>query len=279
MPELPEVETIRRGLARRLLGARIEDVVVRDRRLRQSVSVAALRRLVGSRLQSIDRRAKYLVMGNDGGATLIVHLGMSGRLLLHEGAARSVEPHDHISWWLSPLADAKARVELRYHDPRRFGMVLVVPTTAIEAHRLFASLGREPLVDADAVYLAARARGSKRAVKTFLMDASVVVGIGNIYASETLWYARVHPATPCGRIGARRWQRIVDSMRHVLESAIDAGGTTLADYRDPAGNLGYFGAELRVYGRQGDRCRRCSGSIRRRVDAGRSTYFCATCQR
>lgn len=276
MPELPEVETIRRGLALRLLGARIEDVEVRDRRLRVPVRTRQLLALSGRRIEAVGRRAKYLLVHLEGDRTIIIHLGMSGRLLVQDDDA-PLDTHDHVRWWLSPPG-RKRRVELRYRDPRRFGLVVVVATSRLGEHALLASLGREPLVDTDAGYLAAQARGSRRSVKNFLMDARVVVGIGNIYASEILWRARVHPTVAAGRIAASRWQRVMAAIGEVLEEAIAAGGTTLSDYRDADGNLGYFGSDLEVYGREAETCSRCGGIIRRRVDAGRSTYYCTGCQ-
>lgn len=275
MPELPEVETIRRGLAAELAGARLSAVTVRDARLRQRVRARELERLVGARLVDFRRRAKYLLVDTTAGKSLLVHLGMSGRLLVCSPSA-ALHAHDHVRLRLQ--IDGEDR-DLRLRDPRRFGLLLVVPTAELEAHPLLRHLGPEPLesefvVDA----LRRRARGRRQPVKSFLMDARTVVGVGNIYASEALWLAGVHPRRAAGRIGAARWCRIHDAIRKVLRAALEAGGTTLRDYRDAEGNLGYFAVALQAYGREGEPCARCGRALRRVVQCGRSTYYCPGCQ-
>lgn len=278
MPELPEVETVRRGLEPRLLGARLERVEVREPRLRERVDVGALQKLIGSNVRAVRRRAKYLIVDTSADNSLVIHLGMSGHLVW-SAPTRALRRHDHVSlWWSTDLP--RARSELRYNDPRRFGLMLVIPKAAIDSHRLFARLGPDPFAaEFTAEYLHATTRGSKRPVKNMLMDARVVTGIGNIYASEVLWLARIHPATACRRIAAGRWRRLQAACLDVLNAALHQGGTTLNDFRDVEGSRGYFAVQLQAYDRADRECRRCGAAIRRFVQAGRSTYYCPRCQR
>ncbi len=278
MPELPEVETVRRGLEPRLLGARLERVEVREPRLREPVDRGSLERLVGSSVEAVRRRAKYLIIETSAGESLVIHLGMSGRLVWSKQSSE-LQPHDHISLWWSSRHPA-AHQELRYNDPRRFGLVLVIPRSGMETHRLFSRLGPDPFSAAfTAEHLHSVTRRSRRPVKNMLMDARVVTGIGNIYASEALWLSRIHPATACRRIAAPRWRRLHDACRDVLGAALRQGGTTLNDFRDVEGSRGYFAVRLQVYDRAGEGCHRCKATIRRVVQAGRSTYYCPRCQR
>lgn len=274
MPELPEVETVRLGL-RPLEGAQITGVEVRERRLRHRVDVDALERFVGSRLGTLGRRAKYLLVPTSAGGGMIVHLGMSGRLfMLPPGTP--LDTHDHVSWWLQTDFGAQ---ELRFRDPRRFGLVASVDSGPLEAHPLLCRLGPEPMSDELTVdYLFARTRSSRRAAKNALMDSRFVAGIGNIYASEILWEARVNPKVAAGRISRHRWDGIRRATREVLGAAIEAGGTTLRDFRNAGGDPGYFQVQLSVYGREGAGCRRCGCPVRKIVQAGRATYYCAACQ-
>lgn len=275
MPELPEVETIRRGLAAELSGARLIGVEVRDPRLRQPVPTQALQDLVGTSLVDFRRRAKYLLIDTDDRSSMIVHLGMSGSITAGSPSA-ALHRHDHVRL---QVALAGARREIRFRDPRRFGLLLVAPTDELTAHPLLAHLGPEPLDPAfDAGTLRRRARGRRQPVKAFLMDARTVVGVGNIYASEALWRAGVHPGRAAGRIGARRWERIHEAIREVLTDALAAGGTTLRDYRGADGDLGYFAVDLEAYGREGEACSRCGRPLRRVVISGRSTFYCPGCQ-
>lgn len=272
MPELPEVEALRESLVERLVGDRFRRVVVRERRLRRPIDRRALQRLVGAAVCGVERRAKYLRIRTDAGRSLVVHLGMSGRLVsTDDGAA---EAHEHVTWTL-----ASGRM-LRYRDPRRFGLVYVVSDRTIERHPDFASLGVEPL-DAtfDAHHLHACAAGRRGPVKSFLMDQRVVVGVGNIYASEVLFRARVSPRRRVDTIGPARWARIADATRAVLAAAIDAGGTTIRDYVGGRGAEGRFQHELAVYGRADAPCVACGHPVRRSVMAGRATYACGRCQR
>ncbi len=275
MPELPEVETIRRALESTIVGYRVAAVEVGQPILRYPVPVASLSASRGCRVLSVGRRAKYLLVELSNGSTILLHLGMSGRIVLAEAGAPR-HRHDHVVFRLGGGTDL---VELRLRDPRRFGAVLVAPTAGVDHHPRLRHLGPEPFDEgfsAETLYRASR--GSRRAVKEWLMDGRVVVGVGNIYASETFWRARVHPAIPAGRVGVRRWRRLRDACRQVLREAIQAGGTTLRDFRDPGGNLGYFGTRLHVYGRSGEPCERCGRPIRRRRIGGRSSFYCPGCQ-
>jgi formamidopyrimidine-DNA glycosylase len=278
LPELPEVEVLRLSLERPLVGRRIEGVEVRDRRLREPVDPSSLATAAGRRVESLGRRSKYLLIHLTGGRTVVVHLGMSGRLMVVPRDTPAM-PHEHIRFEL----DRDER--LRFVDPRRFGLVFAQDTAALVADPHFASLGIEPLGDArgegavDGAYLHRQARGRRGPVKPFLMDAAVVVGVGNIYASEALFAAGVDPRRSVARIAPARWERIAAGIREVLARAIAQGGTTLNDFVDGEGNSGYFQVSLTVYDREGEPCVRCGGTVRRQVMAGRSTYFCVRCQR
>ncbi len=273
MPELPEVETVRRTLERELVGRRFDGVDVVERRLRYPVRSAVLRRCaVGRRVVRIGRRAKYLLLELDDAGHVIVHLGMSGTLRLFEADAPRAK-HVHVSFRLD---DAR---ELRFRDPRRFGLVDFVPPRELERDRRLVHLGVEPLSDeftGPGFY--ARSRSLKRSVKSFLMDSRHVVGIGNIYASEALFLAGVRPTRAAGRIGLARWGSIVWAVKEVLGAAIAGGGTTIADFRGGTGDAGGFQSRLEVYDRAAEPCRRCGTTIRRSVILNRSTYFCPSCQ-
>ncbi|MFN7960293.1 MAG: bifunctional DNA-formamidopyrimidine glycosylase/DNA-(apurinic or apyrimidinic site) lyase [Thermoanaerobaculia bacterium] len=273
MPELPEVEVLRRTLEPRLLGQRIESVEVRQVSLREPVAVVALEKAVaGRKILAVRRRSKYLLIDLEGGQTLVIHLGMSGRLTVVP-AAEPLEPHEHVSFRLGSAS------RLRFRDPRRFGLVLALPTAELERDRHFAELGVEPFSpEFSGEGLQAAAQRRRGPVKAFLMDASVVVGVGNIYASEALFQAGVHPLRSVARISRGRWQQLAEAVRQVLARAIEEGGTTLNDFADADGQSGYFQVSLAVYDREGKPCRRCGAAIRRVVLANRSTYYCPRCQ-
>lgn len=274
MPELPEVETIRRGLER-LEGAALSDIEVRERRFRRGIDDVALRGLLGRRIERLGRRGKYLLFATEGGGGFIVHLGMSGRLFMVPAGA-PLQAHDHVSWWFERDGEA---VELRFQDPRRFGLVVSRLDGDLHSHPLFEALGPEPLGDGfSTAHVVAASRRSRRPVKNTLMDARFVVGVGNIYASEALWWARINPKTPAGRISRTRWSRLRGAVVEVLQHAISEGGTTLRDFRSATGDPGYFQIQLRAYDREGEPCWRCGSTIRRIVQAGRSTYYCRGCQ-
>lgn len=274
MPELPEVETIRRGLETRLVGQTITGVRVRQARLRHVVDVAALQQqAVGCTIEGIERRAKYLLFRLHPDRVLVFHLGMTGRLGVGPPASEDA-PHDHLIFRLG------AELELRFHDTRRFGMCFLTMATDLLQHPRFRHLGPEPLSEGfSPTHLLTRARGSRRPVKNFLMDATVVVGIGNIYASECLFLARVRPTRQVGRLRQPHWERIYTAVQQVLQAAIDNRGTTLKDYVDSEGRQGGFQNQLLVYGREGEPCTRGHRRIRRIVQAGRSSFYCPGCQR
>jgi formamidopyrimidine-DNA glycosylase len=271
MPELPEVETTRRGIAPSLEGRRIARVVVRERRLRWPVPRGLEKRLEGRRVTGVRRRAKYLLIDTDDG-TLIAHLGMSGSLRVLERDAPLLA-HDHVDLVLD-----SGRC-LRFNDPRRFGCLLWAGAHP-ERHPLLADLGPEPLEPGfDGDWLWRKARGRRVAIKLFIMNAAVVVGVGNIYASEALFRAGIRPGTPAQRVSRARMQALAAAIRDVLGEAIRVGGTTLRDYVNPDGMPGYFRQRLFVYERAGEPCRRCGTPVRHRVQGQRSTYWCPSCQR
>ncbi|MDX1382385.1 MAG: bifunctional DNA-formamidopyrimidine glycosylase/DNA-(apurinic or apyrimidinic site) lyase [Thermoanaerobaculia bacterium] len=273
MPELPEVEVLRRTLEPHLCGDRVDAVEVREPRLRERVSAALPRRVSGRAIGRLDRRSKYLLVHLEGDLTMAVHLGMSGRLTLRPPEAPS-EPHEHLVFRLS------SGRELRFRDPRRFGLVFVVPTSKLAADRHFRHLGVEPLgSDFDGSWLRGCARGRRAPVKSFLMNATVVVGVGNIYACEALFRAGIHPRRSVARIAEARWERLGDAVVAVLEDAITQGGTTLNDFTDGLGESGYFQVSLEAYGREGRPCPRCGLLVRKIRQQGRSTFYCAGCQR
>ncbi len=270
MPELPEVETTRRGIAPHVEGRTVTGVTVRQRQLRWPVPKGLGRSLKGQTLQAVSRRGKYLLLGFDRG-TVILHLGMSGSLRL---VPCDTPPgrHDHVD-----IAFDSGRC-LRLTDPRRFGAVLHTRDDP-HHHELLARLGPEPLAPGfDGHWLYERSRKRRQAVKAFIMDSKVVVGVGNIYASEALFLAGIHPRRPAGRIGAARYDALAGAIREVLTAAIEAGGTTLRDFTQSDGRPGYFARELHVYGREGNPCPACGTPIRQEVIGQRSSYFCPKCQ-
>jgi len=274
MPELPEIEVLRRSLEPHLVGDRIERVEVRNPALREPVDRSVLtRHAAGREVETLRRRGKYLLIDLAGGRTVVVHLGMSGRLTLVP-ADTPLEPHEHVAFHL------RSGRRLRLRDPRRFGVVFSLPTGTIPGDPHFAHLGVEPLEPGfSGAFLARAAAGRRGPVKPFLMDGTVVVGIGNIYATETLFRAGVHPRRSVARLSAERWDRVAEEAVQVLGQAITQGGTTLNDFADGEGNSGYFQVALGAYDREGEPCAVCGGTIRRIVQAGRSTFYCPRCQR
>jgi formamidopyrimidine-DNA glycosylase len=270
MPELPEVETTRRGLAPLLIGQRISAVNVRQPSLRWPVDNSLAERLRGRRILSVGRRGKYLLVTTDGG-TLLIHLGMSGSLRYLTEPATPTQ-HDHIDFLFASGA------QLRFNDPRRFGSVHLAD--APEDYWLLKDLGPEPLGDDfDADYLYMTSRGRRVAIKQHLMNGRIVVGVGNIYASESLFRAGIHPKRSAGRIARNRFESLIDSVQDVLKEAIDAGGTTLRDFVDSDGRPGYFQQALSVYGRGDEPCVKCASPIKHCVLGQRATYYCPQCQR
>jgi formamidopyrimidine-DNA glycosylase len=271
VPELPEVETIVRSLRPRLAGARIEAVWGSGLplRLARPLDLRLLRRICrGARVATVDRRGKYIVMGMEGEGGVLVHLGMSGRLRL-QAAGEPRERHTHVVWSL------EGGRELRFVDPRRFG--LVRPSAALATLPELTPLGPDPL-ELDVAALADALGSSRAPVKAFLLDQRRMAGLGNIYVCEALFRAEVHPATPARRVRGRA-APLLAGIRAALELGIANRGTTLRDYVDGEGGAGENQAALLVYGREGEACGRCGAAIRRRVDAQRSTFFCARCQR
>ncbi len=270
MPELPEVETTRRGVAPHIVGQRLRQVVVREPRLRWPVPPELAERAAGQRVLRVDRRAKYLIFKLEQG-NLVLHLGMSGSLRV-VSLDTPLRIHDHVDLCVGTRC-------LRFNDPRRFGS-LSWADDPVASHPLLCDLGPEPLgEDFGGEHLYRLSRGRRSAVKTFLMDAHVVVGVGNIYASESLFEAGIHPARPAGRISLARYERLAERVRAVLQRAIDSGGSTLRDFLRSDGSPGYFQLQLAVYGRTGEPCRVCATPIRQRVLGQRSTFYCIRCQR
>jgi formamidopyrimidine-DNA glycosylase len=271
MPELPEVETTRRGVAPHVERQKVTAVRIYDRRLRWPVPRDLPRRLVGRTVDRVDRRSKYLLF-RVGADTLIVHMGMTGSLRVFS-APPPRQAHDHVD-----LEFANG-VVLRYRDPRRFGAMLWSPGSTPD-NRLLASLGVEPFaVEFDADYLRHALRARRLTIKLALMDSHLVVGVGNIYANESLFRAGIHPGRAANRIGRERLARLVDAVRNTLSDAIAKGGSTLRDYVDSRGEPGYFQLEYCVYGREGEPCRICAAPIRVVRLGGRATYYCPRCQR
>jgi formamidopyrimidine-DNA glycosylase len=271
MPELPEVETTVRGLSRVLKGRRIRRVEARRADLRRAFPPDLGQRLTGATVTDLGRRAKYGLVHTDRGDTMVFHLGMSG--------AWRVDPadlgkHDHL------LLETDEGRKLHLRDPRRFGSVDLVPTLDLENWPAFKALGPEPLSGAiDGKWLKEKLAGRTAAVKLLLLDQRVVAGLGNIYACEALFRAKIDPRKPAGKIGSAKLDALADAIPQVLEEAIQAGGSTLKDFAAPDGELGYFSKKFDVYDREGEPCRGCQGKVRRIVQGGRSTFFCSACQR
>lgn len=271
MPELPEVETTRRGIAPYVQGQRVARIVVRQRQLRWPVPAALTRELRGQTIHTLSRRAKYLLFESSKG-TAILHLGMSGTLRVLTRPA-PLEKHDHVDLVFAGGAT------LRFNDPRRFGCLLWTREDS-STHPLLAELGPEPLArsfDGAALYESSRDR--RVAIKNFIMNPRIVVGVGNIYASEALHRAGIHPRRPAGRVALERYLQLARDIKQVLRAAIRAGGTTLRDFTDSDGVPGYFARALRVYGREGEPCRQCGNPVRQEVIGQRASYFCPRCQR
>jgi formamidopyrimidine-DNA glycosylase len=283
LPELPEVETVRRGLIPVMEGRVIEAALVNRPDLRWPLPERMAERLTGARVGLLRRRSKYLLADLSTAETLIVHLGMSGRLLVSgrlpggfHHAVPTPERHDHV------VLRMEGGAVITFNDARRFGMMDLAPTARVEEHRLIKGIGPEPLGNAfGGAYLGDRLRGRATSVKAALMDQRLVAGLGNIYVCEALHRAAIAPRRAAGRISAARVADLAAAIRETLLDAIEAGGSSLRDYRRADGELGYFQHAFRVYGREGEPCRRggCSGTVRRIVQSGRSTFWCPVCQR
>jgi formamidopyrimidine-DNA glycosylase len=283
MPELPEVETVRRGLAPSMEGNRIALAQVNRPDLRWPFPPDFARRLTGRQIERLRRRSKYILADLDGGESLLIHLGMSGRMtvsgdplgqFVHSHPA--LEKHDHV------ILDMENGARITFNDPRRFGAMDLLATATAETHPLLAKLGPEPLGNHfDEPYLVAALKGRNTPIKAALLDQRLVAGLGNIYVCEALFRAHIAPARKAGRISAARAASLVPIIRQVLTEAIAAGGSSLRDFRQASGELGYFQHAFDVYGREGAPCRTpgCTGLIRRIAQSGRSSFYCPQCQR
>ncbi len=271
MPELPEVEITRRGIAPHVVGQRVARVVVRNPKLRYGVPKSLAREFRGQTVDSVERRGKYLLLLSAAG-TMMVHLGMSGNLR-YLAQAPSAGKHDHVDVVFENGAC------LRLHDPRRFGSVLWLPQGEAQ-HKLLATIGPEPLSDEfNGEYLLTRSRGRSTAVKNFIMDSGVVAGVGNIYANEALFMAGIHPLRAAGRISIKRYRILANEIKCVLQAAIESGGSTLRDFVNSDGKPGYFAFKHKVYGRGSQACQVC-GAMLKLVRLGqRATVYCSRCQR
>ena len=271
MPELPEVETTVRGLARYLDGERIERVTLNRPDMRFPFPEGLVQALTGATVTGLGRRAKYGLVHTDRASTLVFHLGMSGRWRIDPADEAS---HDHLV-----IETAAHRFAL--HDPRRFGFVDLVDTAALDGWPAFSVMGPEPLGDGlSAGYLSAALKDRKAAIKLMLLDQRIVAGLGNIYVCEALFRAGIDPRKPAGKVSRPALERLVGAIRAVLEQAIGDGGSSLRDYARPDGELGYFASRFDVYGREGQPCRPpCTGTVKRVVQGGRSTWYCPKCQR
>ena len=268
MPELPEVETTVRGLAKVLKGRRIERVEARRSDLRRAFPDNLGQRVTGATVTGLGRRAKYGLIHTDRDDTMVFHLGMSGSWRINRA---EIEKHDHL------LLETDEGTRLALNDPRRFGSVDLVPTAELPEWPPFKALGPEPL-DLTAHELKRRLAGRSAAIKLLLLDQSIVAGLGNIYVCEALFRAGIHPQRAGGSISLDRLKRLVPAIHNVLDEAIAAGGSTLKDFASPDGELGYFSKRFDVYDREGQPCR-CGGSVRRIVQGGRSTFYCPRCQK
>ncbi|WP_374442650.1 bifunctional DNA-formamidopyrimidine glycosylase/DNA-(apurinic or apyrimidinic site) lyase [Stella sp.] len=278
MPELPEVETVARGLDRHMTGRRILRVEKNRPDLRTMMPADLVARLEGRRVEAVRRRAKYILVDLDDGAVVLAHLGMSGRITIAPPgqAPNRPDPHDHV---VLHLDDGTV---LRFNDARRFGRIDLARRDTLDAHPLLAGIGPEPLgPDFDGPRLAAALAGRRSPIKAALLDQRVVAGIGNIYACEALHLARLSPQRLAMTVTGARADRLAAAIRDVLQRAIAAGGSSIRDYVQTSGELGYFQHDWTVYGREGEPCRRCGDAVavRRLVQSGRSTFYCARCQR
>ncbi|WP_424926958.1 bifunctional DNA-formamidopyrimidine glycosylase/DNA-(apurinic or apyrimidinic site) lyase [Amaricoccus tamworthensis] len=279
MPELPEVETVRRGLLEVMDGVRIVRVETRRADLRRPFPENMVARLEGARVLGLRRRSKYILVDLDTDESLIVHLGMSGKMLITGGASgmvvREPEKHDHV------VMDLESGVRISFNDVRRFGLMDLAETVGVDAHPLLAAIGPEPLGNAFSPgYLFEAFQGRKTPVKSALLDQRIVAGLGNIYVCEALWRSRISPFRLAGEVTAEEVAELYRSIVDVLSEAIEAGGSSVRDYRSAGGDLGYFQLRISVYGREGLPCTRdgCTGVVERAVQAGRSSFHCPTCQ-
>lgn len=276
MPELPEVEVVRRGLLQHLPGRTVRTLSTDGRKLRKPVPESAMHRfLPGARIIDVTRRAKYLLIHLDNGSVLIIHLGMTGQLGLHQAGDPRTK-HDHV-WW-----ELDNDLELRFNDIRRFGLVVMVSPDDIAnlEQTVFKTSGPEPLSGSfDGCYLHEKSAGRIVPVKSFIMDTRIVVGIGNIYANESLFSAGIRPDRKAGAISEKRYDKLADEIKKVLERAIACGGSTISDFINASGQSGYFQVHFNVYGKKGAPCPHCEAPLSHKIIGGRSSFFCRNCQR
>jgi formamidopyrimidine-DNA glycosylase len=280
MPELPEVEIVRRGLEPVMNGVVLEKIEVRRRDLRQPIPASFEKSLGGQRIVRLERRGKYIIGITASGAGFVMHLGMSGRVrIYHPDQVLKPEKHDHVLFMM------QGGVRVVFNDPRRFGMIYGIREEEWQNQAPFSKMGAEPLGNGfSGAQLLERLAGRSTPIKTCLLNQEVVAGVGNIYACEALYDARIHPLTPAGTLDAEASERLVRAIRAVLVRAIEAGGSSLKDYRHPDDGLGYFQHQFSVYDREGARCGDCqcdplkTGGVRRIVQAGRSTFYCDALQ-
>jgi len=280
MPELPEVETVCRGLRPVMEGRRIERLTLRRPDLRFPIPKDFAVRVGGKIVSRIERRAKYILMHLDTGDVVIAHLGMSGRMKTVRGIPNEIEAHDHVEFAM------QGGMTVTFNDPRRFGMLLLETGAGLAQHKLLRDLGPEPLEDSfNGAYLVTQLKGKRTPIKAALLDQHIVAGLGNIYVSEALFHAGVSPKRIAASVGAARASRLAEAVKMVLAKAIAAGGSSLRDYVQPSGELGYFQHQWAVYGRQGEACPGCdctlsrTGGIRQMVQSNRSTFYCPRRQR
>lgn len=290
MPELPEVETVRQGLAPAMVGASFADVEMRRRDLRFPFPSRFVARLAGKRVDALGRRGKYLIAGLSSGESLIMHLGMSGRFTIDAGEALTpgafthaqggAMKHDHVVFRMSEGGAAMSGARVTYNDPRRFGFMDLVDTEKLEECRHFKGMGPEPLGNAFNVHSLNTALAGRQApIKTALLDQRIVAGLGNIYVCEALYRSRISPRRKSASVTGQRGERLATAIVDVLRDAIAAGGSSLRDFAAADGELGYFQHSFDVYDREGEGCRTCKNPIKRLVQGGRSTFFCSSCQR
>jgi len=271
MPELPEVETTRKGIAPYVIGETVKEVIIRERQLRWPIPTNLKRSLKKQLIRKLRRRAKYLLFYTDKGC-MILHLGMSGNLRILD-KNQPHEKHDHVD-----IIFESGHL-LRFRDPRKFGSILWTKDDPLE-HKLINHLGPEPLGENfDNEYLYKQSRKKTQAIKTFIMDSKIVVGVGNIYASEALFRAGIKPTQKAGKVTKIKFENLTTEIKNVLSEAIEKGGTTLRDFYNSDGNSGYFSQELNVYGREGEPCKKCNKKVKMIRLGQRSTFYCSNCQK
>jgi formamidopyrimidine-DNA glycosylase len=274
MPELPEVETVKNGLAKQIYGKTIKDVFVGSKKLRVPFPPKLSETLVDNKIIGLARRSKYILVELSNKKTLVIHLGMSGRILYKEGPYKKPEKHDH---FILKFTDGS---QIIFNDPRRFGLVTLIENKELNSHPLFKDLGAEPLEKGfDGKYLKKVFNKKSQPVKQALMDSHNLVGVGNIYASEALFRTKINPVTPAGKISPAKLKELSENIKIVLKAAIRSGGSTLRDYVRSDGDVGYFQHSFKVYGREKEPCVSCGSYIKRIVQQGRSTFFCPKCQK